>query len=689
MKAKLIGLVLVLVVSFTGFSQDVKTTEAHGNGSFNYLTEQFADLKIFRYQVPGFDNLTLKQKQLCYYLSKAAASGRDIIWDQNYKHNLCVRRTLEAIIHADKLDKTGDDYAQFMEYTKRVWFSNGVHHHYSNDKFIAGFSLEYFIDNINAVDPATLPLQEGETVKDLTVKLIAVLFDENVDKKRVNLDPSVDMVANSATNFYEGVTQKEVEDFYSAMIDKDSKTPISYGLNSKVMKEDGKIVEKKWYIDGMYGEAIKEIVYWLEKAATVAENKQQKLTLEKLAIYYRTGDLKDFDAYSVEWVKDVNSVVDVVNGFIEVYGDPMGYKGSFESVVSIKDMEASKRIAAISKEAQWFEDNSPIMDEHKKANVVGITAKVINVVQESGDASPSTPIGINLPNANWIRATVGSKSVNLGNIVHAYEAGSVGGPGVGSTLTEFAFSEEEIGLTKKYSSEADNLHTDMHEVIGHASGKINPGIGTPKETLKNYSSTLEEARADLVGLYYIYDTKLVEMGVMSHIDAGKSQYNDYIRNGMMTQLTRLKLGDVIEEAHMRNRALVARWAFEKGAADKVIEQVKKDGKTYFVVNDYEKLRVLFGELLKEIQRIKSEGDYAAGKALVENYGVQVDLVLHAEVLERFAKLNIAPYGGFINADYELIMKKDKIKDVKAVYPDNFTEQMLKYGKEYNFLPTYN
>ncbi|HIA11919.1 MAG TPA: dihydrofolate reductase, partial [Flavobacteriales bacterium] len=522
-------------------------------------------------------------------------------------------------------------------------------------------------------------------VEVLIENISAILFDPARDPKRVNKSPDADPVANSANNYYEEVTQKEAEEFYEKMIGEKKEHPISYGLNSKLIKTDDGIVEQVWKVGGMYSGAITEIVSWLKKASEVTENANQKKAIDLLTEYYETGNLATFDDYNIAWVQDTNSRVDVVNGFIEVYGDAIGYRGAYESVLSIKDMEASKRISAISKEAQWFEDNSTIMDEHKKSEVVGISAKVITVVTESGDASPSTPIGINLPNANWIRSEYGSKSVNLGNIVEAYNNSKK----EGGTLEEFAFSEEEIARAKKWASLAGNLHTDMHEVIGHASGVINEGIGTPKETLKSYASTLEEARADLVALYYLLDPKMIELGVMTTVDVGKAEYDSYIKNGMLVQLVRIKLGDVLEEAHMRNRQLVAKWSYEQGLDENVVEKVVKEGKTYFVVRDYEKLRVIFGELLKEIQRIKSEGDYEAGKALVENYGVQVDTELHAEVLERFEKLNVAPYSGFINPILRSITENGEIIDVVVEYPDDFAEQMLYYAKNYSFLPTYN
>lgn len=651
---------------------------------FEVDAERFGDLQVLRYQVKGFDELSLQQKQLAYYLYEAAMCGRDIIYDQKYKYNLTIRKTIDAIFSTYTGDKSSDDWKKFEVYAKRIWFSNGIHHHYSNMKMMPEFSQEYFVTLIKNCDPKLLPL-DGTNIEGLTKTLTPILFDEKVDAKIVDQSAGIDNIKASANNFYEGLNQKEVEAYYAKMADKSNKTPIMYGLNSKLVKENGKIVEKTWKVGGMYSPAIEKIVYWLEKAIGVAENAEQKLSLEKLVQFYKSGDLKDFDEYSIAWVKDVNSRLDVVNGFIEVYGDAIGKRGSFESVVSMKDMEATKTIAAIAKEAQWFEDNSPIAAEHKKKEVKGITAKVITVIAEAGDAAPSTPIGINLPNSNWIREQHGSKSVSLGNIVESYNVVGAKSP----TLKEFAYDDAVVERAKKHGALAGNLHTDMHEVIGHASGKINEGIATPDVTLKNYANCLEEARADLVALYYIYDKKLIDIGVMPSLEVGMAEYDNYILNGLIMQLTRIKLGDNLEEAHMRNRQLVAAWAFEKGKKDNVIEMVKKDGKTYVKVNNYEKLRVLFGELLKEIQRIKSEGDYKSATALVEGYGVKIDKTLHQEILERFEKLNVAPYKGFIQPKLVPVMEGDKITDVKIEYPQHFSDQMIEYGKKYSLLPTMN
>jgi dipeptidyl-peptidase III len=654
--------------------------------NFQVQTEQFGDVRVLRYQVPGFTELPLQQKKLAYYLYQAALSGRDIVWDQNYRHNLLVRRTLEALVKAHGDDRANDAVLKLLEYTKRVWFSNGIHHHYSMKKMIPEFSAEQFATWVKATDPKLLPLAEGETADALVAKLTPVLFDPKVDAKRVDLDPKHDLIKASATNFYEGVTQREVERFYKGKLDKKNPQPISVGLNSKLVKEKGKLVEKTWKVGGMYDPAIKEIVKWLKLASGVAENEKQKAALDKLVAYYETGDLKTFDEYSIAWVQDVDSRVDVVNGFIEVYGDPLGYKGTFEAVVSIKDMEASKRIAAIGAQAQWFEDNSPIPKEYKKPSVVGISAKVITVVVESGDSAPSTPIGINLPNANWVRNTHGSKSVNLGNIVHSYDVAKK----TSGVLEEFAASPEEIERARKWSDVSDTLHTDMHEVIGHASGQLKPGVGQPNDTLKNYGNTLEEARADLVALYYMVDPKLIEIGVMKDLETGKTEYDAYIRNGLLVQMSRVELGENLEEAHMRNRQMVAAWVYEQGKADKVIERIEKDGKTYFVVRDYDKLRALFGKLLAEVQRIKSEGDYKAGKKLVETYGVKLDRALHEQVKKRYAALGIAPYAGFIQPRLVPAMNEaGEILDVKIEYPSDFTAQMLEYAEKYSLLPTVN
>lgn len=653
---------------------------------FRFEADRFADIRILRYQVPGWEALSLQQKTLLYFLSQAGMSGRDILWDQNYRHNLRIRKVIEQVVRNYPGDRTTENFAAFMTWAKRVWFANGIHHHYAGDKFTPGFGADYFAGLLRetAAAGAAMPVDDGRGLDDLIALLTPVLFDPAVDAKKVNTAPGIDNVAASATNFYAGVTQAEVEDFYRAKADPGDTTPVSWGLNSQLTKNaDGEVIERVWKVGGMYGEAIAQVVYWLEQAMTVAENDAQRRALELLVQYYQSGDLADFDAYNIAWVADTESVIDVINGFIEVYNDPLGYRGSFESVVSFRDDEATRRISAISRYAQRFEDQSPIMDAHKKADVIGITGKAITVVSETGDASPSTPIGINLPNSAWIRADYGSKSVSLSNITDAYNASESG------ALEEFAWSEEEIARSKEYSVIADHLHTDMHEVIGHASGKLNPGVGTPRETLKQYASAMEEGRADLVGLYYVMDPFLVEIGVMPSLDVGRAGYDAYIRNGLMTQLRRIEPGRTIEEAHMRNRQEIAAWVYEKGRDENVIERLERDGKTYFRINDYERLRELFGELLREHQRIKSEGDFAAAQFLIETYGTQVDPELHAEVLARFEPLNVAPYSGFINPKLVPVMAGDEIIDVRVEYPDDFVAQMLEYGEEYAFLPVVN
>lgn len=681
---KTTSLLLAATLLFTACNKKTEEESAKATETdFNVRAESFADLQMLRYQIPGWNELSLDQKKLAYYLYEAARAGRDIFYDQNGKNNLTVRKTNEAIYNSFKGTKTGDDWEKFKTYAGRVWFSNGVYHHYSNDKFIPECSFEYFSELVKNSDQSLLPLQSGETVDAFLVRIKPIIFDAKFMPKKVNLTAGIDNIANSANNFYEGVTQKEVEAFY-AKFPKTDQEP-EWGLNSKLIKENGVIKEKVWKSGGMYGAAIDKVIFWLEKAVTVAENDQQKKALELLVAYHKSGDLKKWDEYNIAWLADTASRLDVVNGFIEVYDDALGIKASYESVVSIKDLETTKRIEAIASQAQWFEDHSPLMPEHKKKKVKGITAKAITVVTESGSTAPNTPIGINLPNSEWIRKEHGSKSVSLSNIVHAYnQAGSGGG-----FLDEFAASPEALKRQKEFGNLADDLHTDMHECIGHASGQINPGVGTPDKTLKSYASCLEEARADLVGLYYVLDPKLVELGVMPSLEVGKAGYDDYMLNGLMTQLTRLKLGDNIEEAHMRNRALNAYWVYEKGKKDNVVEFVKKNGKTYVQVNDYEKLRILFGELLKEIQRIKSEGDYNAGKNLVETYGVKVNPELHKEVLERYAKLNIRPYKGFIQPRLVPVMDGENITDVKVEYPDSFFDQMIEYSKKYSYLPVMN
>ena len=660
-----------------------KTTTAEAD-KFDYTVEQFADLQILRYRVPGFENLSLQQKELVYYLTEAALQGRDILFDQNGKYNLRIRRTLEAVYTGYKGDKNTPDFKAMEVYLKRVWFSNGIHHHYGSEKFVPGFAPEFFKEAMLSVDASTLPLAEGQTVEQLCDELFPVIFDPAVMPKRVNQAAGEDLVLTSACNYYDGVTQKEAEDFYNAMKDPKDETPVSYGLNSRLVKENGKIQEKVWKVGGLYGQAIDKIVYWLKKAEGVAENPEQKAVIAELIKFYETGDLKTFDEYAILWVKDLNSLVDFVNGFTESYGDPLGMKASWESFVNFKDMEATHRTEIISGNAQWFEDHSPVDKQFKKDEVKGVSAKVITAAILAGDLYPATAIGINLPNSNWIRSHHGSKSVTIGNITDAYNKAAHGN----GFNEEFVYSDAELQLIDKYADLTGELHTDLHECLGHGSGKLLPGVDP--DALKAYGSTIEEARADLFGLYYVADPKLVELGLTPNEDAYKAEYYTYLMNGLMTQLVRIEPGNNVEEAHMRNRQLIARWVFEKGAADKVVELVKKDGKTYVVVNDYEKLRELFGELLSEIQRIKSTGDYQGAHDLVENYAVKVDPALHAEVLERYKKLNLAPYKGFVNPKYEAVVDAaGKITDVKVTYDEGYAEQMLRYSKDYSNLPSIN
>ncbi|WP_225034898.1 dipeptidyl peptidase 3 [Winogradskyella sp. SM1960] len=651
-------------------TETVEVTEAE----FSYNVEEFADIKILRYQIPGWENLSLKEQKLVYYLTQAGLEGRDIMWDQNYRHNLKIRHALENIYTNYTGDKTTDNWKNFETFVKRVWFSNGIHHHYSNAKLKPAFDKDY----LNELLSATNTTLEGEAFE--------VLFNDK-DAKKVNQAKGIDNVLESAVNFYgPDVTNADVANFYKTKVSPDPEKPLSYGLNSQLVKENGELKERVYKSGGLYGAAIDKIISWLEKAQGVAENDAQGEALGLLIEYYKTGDLQTWDDYNVAWTAATEGNVDYINSFIEVYNDPLGYRGSYETIVQINDFDMSKKMAVLSENAQWFEDNSPLMDAHKKDSVVGVTYKVVNVAGEAGDASPSTPIGVNLPNANWIRAAVGSKSVSLGNIIGAYN--NAGGSG---RLKEFVHDEEELQLEEEYGQLADKLHTALHEVIGHASGQLNPGVGETKETLKTYASTLEEGRADLVGLYYLYDSKLQDLGLVEDWKkVGKAAYDGYIRNGLMTQLIRLDLGDDVEEAHMRNRQWVSSWAFEKGKADNVIEKVTKDGKTYFNINDYEKLHELFGQLLRETQRIKSEGDYAAVEALVEGYGVKVDQDIHAEVLERNKQFPSPPYSGFVNPVLvPELNDAGEITTIKVTQPSAFAEQMLHYSKDYNNLPDVN
>lgn len=654
--------------------------------NFQYLIEQFADLKVMRYPVMGFDNLSPKQKELVYYLSQAAIDGRDIIFDQNYKYNLAVRRTLEAIYGNYTGDRTTDEFGAFDVYLKRVWFSNGIHHHYSTDKIKPGFGVAYFETLLKDIDTSKLPLAAGETREAFIAKIEPVIFDPSVAPKRVNQAEGQDLIATSANNYWgDGITQPEAEAFYDAMKVPGDSEPLSYGLNSTLVKKNGKLEEEKWKVGGKYSPAIEQIIFWLQKALTVAENDQQKKVISDLIEFYTTGDLKTFDKYNIDWLADQNSRVDFVNGFIETYGDPLGLKASWESVVNFKNMKATKRTEIISANAQWFEDHSPVDPTFRKEKVKGVSAKVINAAMLGGDCYPSTPIGINLPNADWIRKEHGSKSVTIENITYAYNKAAEGN----GFLEEFCYSQEEIDNEEKYGFQADNLHTDLHECLGHGSGQLMPGVNG--DELKAYGSTIEEARADLFALYYLGDDEMIELGLLPDKEAYKTAYDKYIRNGLMTQLTRIEHGKDIEEAHMRNRQLIALWAYEQGKNDKVIERKEKDGKTYFVINDYAKLRALFGRLLAIIQRVKSEGDYQGAKFLVETYGVKVDQKLHDEVLERYKKLNIAPYGGFVNPRYKVETNSDdgSITNITLDYTEGYAEQMMRYSKEHSWLPTYN
>ena len=680
MKKQLVTLTATLTLFTACGSDNVENM----SDKFNYTVEQFADLQILRYRVPGFEDLTLQQKELVYYLTEAALQGRDILFDQNGKYNLTIRRTLEAIYTSYQGDKTTPDFKAMEVYLKRVWFSNGIHHHYGSEKFVPGFSPEFFRQAIESVDASTLPLAQGQSVAQLCDEIFPVIFDPKVMPKRVNQADGEDLVLTSACNYYDGVTQKEAEDFYNAMKNPKDETPISYGLNSRLVKVDGKVHEKVWKVDGLYGQALEKIVYWLEKAETVAENPEQKAVITKLIEYYRTGDLKTFDEYAILWVKDLNSRVDFVNGFTENYGDPLGMKASWESLVNFKDLEATRRTEIISSNAQWFEDHSPVDKQFKKEQVKGVSAKVITAAILAGDLYPATAIGINLPNANWIRAHYGSKSVTIGNITDAYNKAAHGN----GFNEEFVYSSEELARIDKYADLTDELHTDLHECLGHGSGKMAPGADP--DGLKAYGSTIEEARADLFGLYYVADPKLIELGLLPDAEAYKAQYYTYLMNGLMTQLVRIEPGNQIEEAHMRNRSLIAHWVYEKGKADNVVELAEKDGKTYVKVNDYERVRTLFGELLAEVQRIKSTSDLEAARRLVEDYGVKVDPALHAEVLERYKKLNLAPYKGFVNPRYEAVTDaQGNIVDVKVSYSEGYAEQMLRYSRDYATLPSRN
>lgn len=653
-----------------------------GEQKFDWIADRFDDIKVLKYRVPGFDTLSLDEKKLVYYLSQAALSGRDILFDQNGRYNLRIRRTLEAIYRGYTGDRTSESFKRFEKYLKKVWFANGIHHHYSTDKFHPEFTEAYFDELIAATPAENFPADFG-SVEEVVAEIKPVIFDPAVMPKRVNQAEGEDLIVTSANNYYEGVTQKEVERFYAERMNPHDTTPVSWGLNSKLVKEpDGRIVERVWKVGGMYSPAIEKIVYWLGKAAEVARE-PQKQTILALIDYYRSGDLRQFDAFNIRWVEDTVSKVDFVNGFTENYGDPLGYRGAWEGMVNFRDEEATRRTQTISEEAQWFEDHSPIDPQYRKERVKGVSAKVITAAVLGGDCYPSTPIGINLPNADWIRRDHGSKSVTIQNITDAYDEAAKGN----GFAEEFILDPSIIELRKKYGSLGDNLHTDLHECLGHASGKLAPGV--KGDELKNYSSTLEEARADLFALYYLGDPKLIELGLVPSFDVAKAEYAQYVMNGMMTQLTRIQPGKTVEEAHMRNRKLIAEWCYEKGKDERVVEKAVKDGKTYIVVNDYQKLRGLFGELLKEIQRIKSTGDFESGRELVETYAVQIDPELHKEVLDRYQKLGLAPYSGFVNPVYQPVMENGEIVDVNVEYTDDYAGQMMEYSREYSFLPSVN
>lgn len=647
---------------------------------FDYTVEQFADLQILRYRVPGFETLSLPRKKLVYYLTQAALEGRDILFDQNGKYNLQIRRLLESIYTHYQGNRSTDAFHALEIYLKRVWFSNGIHHHYSCDKFVPDFTAEYLSEVIQSLPASCIPVEKGETVEKMCQKLFPVIFNPSVMPKRVNQTDGEDLVLTSAANYYEGVTQQEAENFYAILKTPGDSQPVMYGMNSRLIKENGQVKEQVWKIGGMYSTALERIVWWLQKAEQVAENDAQRKVIRLLTDFYHTGDLKTFDAYSIAWLKDTDSMVDFVNGFIESYGDPLGMKASWESIVNFKDMEATRRTELISTNAQWFEDHSPVAPQFKKKRVKGVSAKVITAAILAGDLYPSTAIGINLPNSNWIRSVHGSKSVTIGNLTDAYNKAARGN----GFREEFVYSGKEKALLDKYADITDDLHTDLHECLGHGSGQLLPGIDP--DALKAYGSTIEEARADLFGLYYLADSKMVTLGLMPDSEAYKAEYYSYMMNGLMTQLVRIEPGCNIEEAHMRNRQLIARWTLEQGHDEKVVELVKRDGKTYVRINDYAKLRGLFGKLLAEIQRIKSEGDYESARKLVESYAVKVNRELHTEVLNRYRALHLAPYKGFVNPVYTPETDESgNITDIKISYTEGYAEQMLRYSHEYSNL----
>ena len=674
------NLIMTMIISTTAIASAAQTAD-----NFKYNDQKFADIQMLRYKVEDFESLPLQQKTLVYYLHKAALCGRDILFDQNCRYNLRIRKMLETVYTDYQGKRSGKDYDAFVVYLKRMWFSNGIHHHYGSEKFVPGFSEKFLDKAVRSVPASKLPLAQGQTVDQFISEIFPVIFNPEIMPMRVNQADGQDLIKTSACNYYgEGVTQADAENFYNNMKDPGEACPVMYGMNSRLEKKDGKVYENVWRVGGLYGKAIEKIVYWLEKAEPFAENEKQAAVIKKLVEFYRTGNLKDFDEYAILWVKDTDSHVDFTNGFTESYGDPLGMKASWESIVNFKNVGATARTEKLSANAQWFEDNSPVDSRFKKEKVKGITAKVITAAVLGGDLYPSTAIGINLPNSNWIRKEYGSKSVTIGNITDAYNKAAHGN----GMLGEYVIDKATLELIDKYGDTCDELHTDLHECLGHGSGKLLPGVDP--DSLKAYGSTIEEARADLFGLYYIADKKLVDLGLTPNLEAYKSQYYTYMMNGLMTQLVRIQPGNNIEEAHMRNRSMIAHWAYEHGKAENVVELVKHNGKTYVKINDYAKLRDLFGELLAEIQRVKSEGDFAGARKLVEDYGVKVDPVLHKEVLERYQKLNISPYKGFINPDYKATTDADgNITDVEAVYGESYEDQMLRYSREYSLLPYVN
>jgi dipeptidyl-peptidase III len=647
---------------------------------FDYFVDQFKDIRVLRYRLPGFELLTSRQKELLYYLGQAALSGRDILWDQNFRFNLKIRKTIEAILSFYSGNKKCKEYDAFLVYSKRVFFANGIHHHYSNDKFSPGFSSAYLEDLIKGTEVSKLPLESDQTVDQLISLLSPIIFNENIYKRKIEQRSGVDMVSESSVNFYQDVNQKEVECFYAGKTDLSDPRPVSLGLNSKVIRKDDKIIEEVYRSGGLYGKAIDQIIYWLKKAITVSDSELQMKELNILIEFYRTGDLRKWDDFNVAWVQNNSSGVDYNNGFIETYSDPLGMKATWEAIADYTDTDATRRISVITANAQWFEDNSPIPDCYKKQKVTGVAARVINIAMLGGDCYPVSPLGINLPNASWIRKDIGSKSVRLSNIAEAYDITSIGN----GFLEEFAADQSEVDRIKKYGPIADALHTDLHECVGHASGKL--AKGTDPSSLKNYASTIEEARADLFALYFMADRKMIELGLLPDDDAARASYDAYLRNGILTQMVRIQPGKNIEEAHMRNRAAISHWVYEKGRKEKVVKLFKKNGKTYLIINDYLKLRELFGMMLNEIQRIKSEGDYEGARMIIENFGVKVDPQLHAEILERYEKLKLAPYTGFVNPDLIPVYDPDgRMTDVKVNYVDDFLGQMMDYGRKYSFL----